>query len=306
MARHQLSTLIAAGFAAVVAACSAPAVPPSGAAPSSTPVTVGAVDFGHIHAVDLDPADGSVLAATHHGVFRVGPRRGTARLVGPAHDFTAFTVTRTITEDGPLLGSGHEDDPRTGTGTTETGTTALGLIVSDDGARTWASVALHGQADFHALSAAGATVYGLDTVSGTVMRSDDYGQHWQHGARLTATGLDVDPYDPLHVLLATPGGLRESLDGGITISPVKPQPPQPLLLVDHVFYRFGTDRFPAVTGVDADGRVWALVEAGWQLSGMLPAAPSAFTVIAPDGYLAATGQSVLRSEDAGRSWTSLT
>lgn len=263
------------------------------------------------------PADGSVLAATHHGVCRVGPHRRTARLVGPAHDVTAFTETRTVTEDGRPLGSGHEDDPRTATatatgtgttetGTTETGTTALGLIVSDDGARTWASVALHGQADFHALSTVGATVYGLDSVSGTVMRSDDYGQHWQRGARLTATGLDVDPYDPLHVLAATPGGLRESLDGGITTSPVRPQPPQPLLLVDHVFYRFGTDRFPAVTGVDADGRVWALAEVGWQLSGMLPAAPSAFTVTAPDGYLAATGQSLLRSEDAGRSWTSLT
>jgi hypothetical protein len=58
--------------------------------------------------------------------------------------------------------------------------------------------------------------------------------------------------------------------------------------------------------MDASGRVWSLAEAGWQPSGTLPGPPTAFTVIAPDFYLAATGQSVLLSEDAGRSWTELT
>jgi len=116
----------------------------------------------------------------------------------------------------------------------------------------------------------------------------------------------VNPYDPRHVLAATPDGLRESVDAGMTFGSVPRQPPQPLLLVDHIFYRFGTDRFPAVAGVDASGRVWALEEAGWQMSGTLPGAPAAFTVIGPDRYLAATGQDVLLSENAGRSWTSLT
>jgi hypothetical protein len=128
------------------------------------------------------------------------------------------------------------------------------------------------------------------------MRSDDYGQNWHDGARLPARGLDVDLDDPMHVLVATPDGLRESTDAGMTFGSVQRQPPQPLLLVDHIVYRFGTDRFPAVAGVDASGRVWALGEAGWQVSGTLPGAPTAFSVIGPDRYLAATGQDVLLSE----------
>lgn len=92
----------------------------------------------------------------------------------------------------------------------------------------------------------------------------------------------------------------------MTFGPAQRQPPQPLLLVDHIVYRFGTDRLPAVAGVDASSRVWALEKAGWQASGTLPGAPTAFTVVAPDRYLAATGQDVLLSEDGGRWWISLT
>jgi photosystem II stability/assembly factor-like uncharacterized protein len=72
------------------------------------------------------------------------------------------------------------------------GPSHLGFLASQDAARTWTAVALSGEADFHALCATGATIYGFDSVSGTVMRSDDHGQHWQRGARLAVADLDVN------------------------------------------------------------------------------------------------------------------
>ena len=168
-----------------LAACSS-AAPPRGERPGSP--TVGA-QFGHIHAVDLNPTDGSVFAATHHGVFRIDPRGGPVQVIGRAQDMRGFTVT----DDDRILSSGHPDSP-------EAGPTDLGLIVSNDGARTWTPVSLSGEADFHSLSAAGATVYGFDVVTGSVMRSDDNGQHWQRGAKLDATRVDVDPTDPYESL----------------------------------------------------------------------------------------------------------
>ena len=72
-----------------LAACSS-AAPPRGERPGSP--TVGA-QVGHIHAVDLNPTDGSVFAATHHGVFRIDPRGGPVQVIGRGQDMRGFTVT---------------------------------------------------------------------------------------------------------------------------------------------------------------------------------------------------------------------
>jgi hypothetical protein len=70
-------------------------------------------------------------------------------------------------------------------------------------------------------------------------------------------------------------------------------------------YTGSSDRDPVLAGVDAAGGVWALGPAGWQSAGAVPGRPVAFTVIAPDRYLAATEAEVFGSEDAGRSWNVL-
>lgn len=49
----------------------------------------------------------------------------------------------------------------------------LGLIESTCAARTWEPVALHGDADFHALEAAGDLLYGYDSVSGSLVVTSD-------------------------------------------------------------------------------------------------------------------------------------
>jgi photosystem II stability/assembly factor-like uncharacterized protein len=206
-------------------------------------------------------------------------------------DTMAFTVT------GPdrFLISGHPDPAQS--------TPAhLGLAASDDGGNTWNTVGLSGQADFHALSGAGATIYGFDSLKVAVMRSDDGGERWQQGASFTMTDLDVDPENPMHVVSSTPAGIKESHDGGITFTPAVPQPSRPLAMLDHVPYTGSSDRDPALAGVDAAGGVWALEPVGWQLTSSVPGRPAAFTVIAPDRYLAATEAQIFGSDDAGRSW----
>lgn len=249
--------------------------------------------FGHVHGVELNPADGSLYAGTHHGVFRLDAS-GPVRVSQQHQDTMGFTAV------GPdhFLASGHP-------GAGERGPAHLGLTASRDGGRTWASVALAGQADFHALSASGVTVYGFDGLTAAVLRSDDGGQHWQRGASLAVSDLDVDPGSPMRVVAATRDGLTESLDGGITFAAYTAQPPRELVLIDHVAYAGGSDPDPSLVGVDAAGSVWSLGTGGWQTSGAVPGRPTAFTVIGPDRYASATGSQVFASEDAGRSWLPL-
>lgn len=284
---HRRTNVLSAIAAVLVAtACSTSTGSTSGGA------TTGEAEpgFGHVHGIDVNPADGTVYAATHHGIFRLGPA-GPERIADRRQDTMGFTIA------GPdlFLGSGHPD-PR------EAGPPQLGFISSTDQARTWTSVALSGEADFHALSAAGATIYGFDATRGGVMRSDDGGQNWQQGARVPAADIDVDPEDPLRVLATAESGLQESLDGGMSFSSAPVQPARPLVLLDHVDHT-GGDREPRLVGVDTTGGVWALTGGGWATSGRLPGPPEAFTVIAADRYLAATEDGVWSSEDAGHTWS---
>jgi hypothetical protein len=68
MARRHVHLLIAASLALVSPACTAPDTAPTGDAPTFTTTESG---VGHIHGVDLNLDDGSVYAATHHGLYRV-------------------------------------------------------------------------------------------------------------------------------------------------------------------------------------------------------------------------------------------
>lgn len=253
------------------------------------PVPVVDIGFGHIHGVDLNPADGMLYAATHTGVFRLDPA-GPQRIADRYQDTMGFTIV------GPdrFLGSGHPD-PR------DPGPVHLGLIESSDAARTWGTVSLAGEADFHALSAAGPVVYGWDATSGHVMRSDDGGAGWQRGAQLAVTDLDVDPSDPRRLVLAAEDELLLSTDGGVTVQPLAAQSPQPLVLLDHVGPAAdGTGA--TLAGADRTGAVWHLADAGWERVGTLPGPPQAFTWLAVGRFAAGTAAGVFGSEDGGRTW----
>lgn len=208
------------------------------------------------------------------------------------------TMSFTIAAPDLFLGSGHPalDEP---------GPVHLGLIRSTDRAETWSTVALDGQADLHALSTSGSTVYGYDGVAGAVMRSDDFGVSWQRGAELAVVGLDADPGDPLRVLAAGEQELLESTDGGVTFRASVAQPPRLLTAIDHVPASQGVNQRWSILGVDEYGTLWARSDELWEEIASLPDAPTAFTAVSETWLLAGTTGGVVSSEDGGRTWTML-
>ncbi len=87
------------------------------------------------------------------------------------------------TGDGVLFASGHP-------GPSSQSSNPLGLITSRDGRLTWAPVSRGGQTDFHALTAHGSTIVGLDGQ--TLTSSTDLGRSWTERTVTDASSLALD------------------------------------------------------------------------------------------------------------------
>ena len=259
------------------AAAPAPADPVGGADPG----------VAHVHGLGVDPADGVLYAATHFGLFAL-PEDGKAqRIAGRFQDTMGFTVVGPNT----FLGSGHPDaqkDPQL--------PPRLGLIRSTDAARTWQTVSLTGQVDFHALKSAHGNVYGWDSGTGRLLVSVDDGRTWETRSTLGLRDFAVSPTDPEVLLATTRQGLARSEDGGRTFSAV---PGAPVLAV------LAWNQADELYGVDPSGVVHASADGGrsWQARGSLGSAPEALAAHGRDVYAAATDRGVLASADGGRTWT---
>ena len=278
------------GTAAAVALASVLAAGCSVSAPVEASPNRGLV---HVHGLGNNPADGQIYAATHTGIFRIGPE-GAVRVPGRTQDTMGFTIV------GPdsFLGSGHP-------GPGEPGPPDVGLIRSDDGGAGWTPVSLSGRTDFHALSAGGGSVYGWDPTGRRVLHSNDVGRTWTGGAILENVGaLAADPDDGLRVVATTPEGLLASTDGGRTFVPWPVQPPRPLVLVGHA-PRIGGGGDTTLAGVDATDTPWAFDGTMWTPGTSAGGAPQAFTVLGPDRYVVATDRAVRSTDDAGRTWTDI-
>lgn len=276
----------AAALILTVAACSSAATTSTAEAEQD----VVPAQLGHVHGVGLNPTDGLVYAATHHGLFVVdGP---TTRRVGEGRqDTMGFTVT------GPdsFLASGH---PAPG----QDGPANVGLLASQDAGATWETVSGQGS-DFHALTATGDHVYGLDSATGVLSRSSDGGLTWQDGAPLPARAVDADPARAATLLATTETGLVVSDDGGVTFSAHPVQPPERLVLIDHVPADGPGSSLVTVAGLDETGQLWTFDGRTWSGSGVSQGGvPEAFAATSADGYLAAFDARIYRSDDAGRSW----
>ena len=173
----------------VLAGCSA-------ASPGGTAAEAGAAaELGHVHDLALNPGDGLVYAATHQGLYTLDG--GEAAPLGETrHDTMGFTI------QGPdtFLASGHPGPGQEGPGN-------VGLLGSTDAGGSWAEVSLGGVSDFHALTTVGDRIYGLDSSTGTVRRSDDGGATWVEGAAIAARDLDAHPVDRDRVVATTAEGL---------------------------------------------------------------------------------------------------
>lgn len=243
------------------------------------------VGLAHIHGLGIDPADGTLYAASHHGLFQVTDDAEPKQVAGLTQDFMGFTVV------GPkhFLGSGHpglgdEDQPPN-----------LGLIESTDGGNTWTSLSLSGEADFHAMEAKHDRVYGFDSQTGQVMVSEDK-KTWDKRAALPLADIAVSPEDPDEILATTEQGVQRSTDGAETFSPVAGSPT--LIFIDWV----SGDR---LVGVAPGGAVHVSDDGGkaWTQGGTVDGAPEAILAHGRSDVYVASDQAIYRSTDNGRTFT---
>lgn len=255
----------------------------------SSSVIVDDPGVSHVHGLGVNPADGTLYIATHHGTFRLGLDRTVKRVGESYQDTMGFTVAGA----NRFLGSGHPDTEGFRRGQPP----RLGLIESNDAGETWRSVSLAGEVDFHGLAFTHGRVYGWDSGSGRFMVSSD-SRTWETRSALPLSGFAVDPADEAHIVGAGPDGVVESRDGGRSWA----KKPGPVVLV------LSWEAGAGLVGVSEDGAVHRSPDgaATWSHVGKLPGPPQALLATAEAWYAAAADDGgttgIYRSNDAGRNW----
>lgn len=270
--------VVVASLAVVLAvsACGDPA--PS---EPSVKTTSRGVTLEHVHGLGVNPANDKLYVGSHHGLFAL-PTQGEP-VAGRVQDFMGFTVVG----PGHFLASGH---PGEGQG----GPASLGLIESTDGGVTWESRSLAGEADFHTLEFRHGTVYGLNSMTGEFMVSEDK-KTWRTVSRIPMVDFAVSPSDGQVIVATTQQGLAVSGDGGRTFELDGSAP----LMVSVSWADDGT-----LVGAEPDGAVLVSDDGGqrWRKVGELGGPPDALNAESGDVVYAAISGAVLASTDGGRTF----
>lgn len=174
----------------------------------------------------------------------------------------------------------------------------LGLIRSTDAGKTWRSVSLMGEQDFHVLEARGQTVYGYgtnwETRRAALLVSDDGGRTWtEQRAAPAMHDLAIHPADPRRALATTAEALVSTDDAGRSWRRHAP--------------RTGLIEWPAPSSlyvIDGSGRVWAARGPNGELRarGELGGEPHAFLATDQTMFAALDGGTIKRSDDGGETW----
>lgn len=259
------------------------ATPRSGAQPETASGTGEAL--AHIHGMGV--RDGSLYIATHYGMWIAPSGEVKAkRLSESRQDTMGFSLI----DEQRFIGSGHPDPADSGE------PPSLGLIESTDGGRTWTSVSLRGEADFHVLEASGDQVYGVNSADGQLMTSTDGGRNWQPQTPPAGVfGLAIDPRDPGRIIVSTERGVFASPDGGRDWR----------LLRDDVAGLLTWPSADALYLLGGDGGVQVSRDGGreWQPAGNIGGQPTAFISNGDELYAALSDGTVKVSTDGGRTWT---
>jgi hypothetical protein len=286
----RLTVLAAAGVLAL-AGCGA-STAPGAATPSTTSAAPAASATGTEPAVDVAGAawehvhnlafDGdALLLGTHQGLYRQVPGQQPELISDTPFDAMGLTY------DGQQwLASGH---PAPG----DELPSDLGLRASPDG-RTWTTLSLAGEVDFHRLAASGTTVMGIPAHGDTLLRSTDAGATWTRLDNPGVFDLAVDPVDPTRAVATTQSGPISSQDQGGSWVPL---PAAPLIA-------FISWTPSGLLGLAPDGAVMASTDAGatWQTRGSVGGQPAALAVSA-DNVAALVGDRVVHSQDGGKTFS---
>jgi photosystem II stability/assembly factor-like uncharacterized protein len=245
--------------------------------------TGAALEMEHVHGIGIDPGDGAVYAGTHYGLFRIADGRAT-RVADRVQDYMGFTVVG----PGRFLASGH---PGEGQG----GPSSVGLIESTDAGRTWKTLSLSGEADFHALEYRHDRAYGLNSMTGQLLVSTDK-QSWEELSRAEIADFAVSPVDADVLVATTEQGLTRSTNGGATFELVESAPVM-------VFVSWADDG--TLAGVTPDGVVYTAQDPAdeWTEQARLDGQPEALTIASGTQIYAAANGAVLASTDGGATFS---
>ena len=282
MSTRRLLTLLTVCGAVGLPGCSSRDEPAAAPAADGGDARAG---LQHIHGLGVDPGDGTLFVATHDGLYSAREGRRRVEPVGEVgQDIMGFSV---VARDR-FIGSGHpapaqEDLPPN-----------LGLIASRDRGRTWASVSLLGEADFHVLRSSGRRVYGFDGIQGRLMVSSSGGRDWQQRRPPAAMfDLAIAPDDPDRIVVSTERGLFASRDAGRRW--------RPLSSTEAGLLAWPQD---GLSLVGADGTVQRSSDGGatFDRVGQVAGPPSALTAAGGELYVALGDGTVVRSADGGATW----
>ncbi|MCB0996242.1 MAG: hypothetical protein KDB21_14190 [Acidimicrobiales bacterium] len=252
-------------------------------------VVAGAGDLVHVHDLTID-ADGTVLVASHTGLWRIDATDRAVLVGSERHDLMAMTAL----DDGTLLVSGHPD-LRLEEYHVEDRPPFFGLTASRDGGQTWEVVDLLGETDFHALVALPDRLYAAETA-GRIWRRDADGS-WEQLGELEARDLAVDPSDPDR-LVGTDwdGRLSVSYDGAVSWEAVSDAPS----MIEVEWLGSG-----GLVGVAEDGTIFTATDpAGpWATHGSAPGEVETLHVEGVTWWVTTHGGTIATSTDEGASWT---
>ncbi len=256
----------------------------------------------HVHGLAFTPDGGALVVPAHVGlaVYRDG-RWNTAP--GPAHDFMGFSVA-----NAAIYTSGH---PAPGSPLRN----PLGLMKSTDGGKTWRSLGLMGESDFHEMAAGYQTniVYVVNVEPNSRMPqpglyfTTDDGKTWKRsaaaGVSAQVIGIAVHPTEAGTVALGTLGGLYFSRDFGASFRRIGMAPRATAVLFDldgKTLY-FASDSSDSLLRISFDGRLNASLRLPQMEKDFVsyiaqnPAKPAELAI-------ATRRKHVFLSPDAGKSW----
>ena len=242
-----------------------------------------------VGALEVDPADGTLLLATNRALYRVRKDRIDPVRARLGNSDVAKGLAFRFTGPGEAVGSGHP-------GRARSEWAVLGLVRTSNGGRTWRSVSRLGAADFHAIALLGETLAPPPGGRATGLWIRDGGLTFEpRTAPLALQDLEIDPADPDRWVGTAETGVHLTTDGGTTWRPADPAGGA----------RIAWPASDALFRTDLDGCVSRSSDGGltWEDVGRVDGETQALTAVDERTLYAADIDGVVRvSRDGGETW----